>query len=213
MTKNVEERVGIFAGTFDPVHAGHISFALQAIADAKLGRVVFLPERWPRFKAPKEHYAHRVAMIKHAIRPYQNMSVLELPDKNFTIKRTLPSLKKKLKSDTLIMLIGSDVLLNMPEWSNFDVLMNDTELVIGTRADDVPRDIKKTIKTWEFQPRKLFIIKSQDPHISSTKVRGAIAKQAQTHGLLQSVQSYAKANWLYVSIEHAVEKKGKNKKQ
>lgn len=203
----VANRIGIFAGTFDPVHAGHISFALQAISEAKLDRVVFLPERIPRYKAPKEHYAHRVAMIRRAIKPYQNMSVLELPDKHFTIKRTLPALRKKLKSDDLVMLVGSDVLLNMPEWPNFEIMMSESDLVIGTRADDEPHDIKKIVKTWEFQPRKLSIIRSQDPHISSTKVRQAISKQSQTHGLLQSVQAYAKDNWLYVSIEHAVKNK------
>ncbi|HSW79635.1 MAG TPA: nicotinate (nicotinamide) nucleotide adenylyltransferase [Candidatus Saccharimonadales bacterium] len=201
-------RIGIYGGTFDPVHAGHISFALQAITEAKLDKVVFLPERQPWHKSPKEHYAHRVAMIKRAIRPYENMSVMELPDKKFTIKRTLPSLQKKLKSENLVMLVGSDVLINMPEWSNFDILMAETELFVGTRADDDPHDIKKIIKTWEFQPQKLHIVRSQDPHVSSSKVRSAIAKQTQAHGLLQSVQAYAKDNWLYVSIEHAVKNKG-----
>lgn len=207
MTQQASQRIGIYAGTFDPIHTGHISFAKQVIEAAKLNRVVFLPERVPQYKRPKEHYAHRVAMIKRAIRPYQNMSVLELADKHFTIKRTLPSLQKKLKSKNLVLVVGSDVLLSMPEWPNFEILMNETELAAGTRADDEPHNIKKIVKTWEFRPKKLYVIRSQNPHVSSTKVRKAIASQTPTHGLLQSVQRYAKDNWLYVSIEHAVRNK------
>jgi nicotinate-nucleotide adenylyltransferase len=209
-SKRSNPRIGIFAGTFDPIHAGHISFSLQAISEAKLDQIVFLPERIPRFKAPKEHYAHRVAMIKRAIKPYQTMSVLELPDKHFTIKRTLPVLQKKLKVDRLVLLVGSDLVINMPEWPNIEILMNETELVVGTRADDEPRDIKKIIRTWETQPIRLNVIRSQDPHVSSTIVRNAIAQKSQAQGLLQSVHSYAKDNWLYVSIERAV--KDKNNK-
>lgn len=201
------QRVGIYAGTFDPVHVGHIAFALQAMKVARLDEVVFLPERVPRRKHPSEHYAHRVAMLKRAIKPHPNMSVMELVDKRFTPKRTWPELKKILPSTRLVMLVGSDVIEHMPEWPNLEILLSDCELVIGTRRADEPGVIQKFIATWPQQPLKLHIIRSHAPHVSSTEVRGAIGKQAQTHGLLASVHSYAKANWLYVSIEHAINKK------
>ena len=64
------KRIGIFAGTFDPVHKGHISFALQAIEAAGLDEVVFLPEPRPRHKQSVTDQSHRIAMINLAIKAY-----------------------------------------------------------------------------------------------------------------------------------------------
>ena len=83
-------RIGIYSGTFDPVHIGHITFALQAMKTARLDQIVFLPERMPRRKQSAEHYGHRAAMLERALRPYPSMGVLELADKSFTIARTWP---------------------------------------------------------------------------------------------------------------------------
>jgi nicotinate-nucleotide adenylyltransferase len=69
-------RIGIYSGTFDPVHSGHISFALQSLKAAKLDKVYFLPERRPRNKQQVEHFGHRVAMLKRAIKPYPEFNVL-----------------------------------------------------------------------------------------------------------------------------------------
>jgi nicotinate-nucleotide adenylyltransferase len=207
MNKQRKLRIGVYAGTFDPVHVGHVAFALQAIKAAGLDSVIFLPERVPRNKNPSEHYAHRVAMLKNAIKPHPDLSVIELVDKHFTIKRTLPELQKILPDAALIMLAGSDVIRHMPEWPNIEILLRDCELVVGTRRRDQPEDIRKIIAGWPQQPVKLHIIRSHAPNVSSTDVRGAIGKQSHTHGLLSSVHAYAKANWLYVSIDNALRKK------
>jgi nicotinate-nucleotide adenylyltransferase len=201
------KRIGIYSGTFDPVHAGHIAFALQAIKAAQLDEVVFLPERSPRNKHASEHYAHRLAMLKRAIKPYPNMSVLELADKNFNVKRTLPQLQNICNGADLIMLAGSDVLAHMPDWPNIDALLQNCELVIGARAKDEPAMIRTLVSAWPRQPRRLHIVQSYAPHVSSTRVRGALAQRKHTSGLLSSVHTYARANWLYVSIEHAINKK------
>src|ERR1700712_538230 len=103
-------RIGIYAGTFHPVHAGHITFALQALEAAQLDMVYFMPERRPRHKQQVEHFAHRVAMITRAAKPYQYFDVLEFVDVNFSIERTLPALQQRFAGDELVFLFGSDVL-------------------------------------------------------------------------------------------------------
>src|SRR4051812_40769392 len=82
------KRIGIYAGTFNPVHTGHVAFALQAVKEANLDEVYFVPERQPRGKAGVEHFGHRVAMLKRALRPYKQFDVLELVDVNMTVNRT-----------------------------------------------------------------------------------------------------------------------------
>src|SRR5581483_3364510 len=90
----IMKRIGIYSGVFDPVHAGHIGFALQAVERAGLDKVYFLPERRPYHKQGVEHFGHRVAMLKRATRPHPALSVLELEDISFTVERTLPKLQK-----------------------------------------------------------------------------------------------------------------------
>ena len=201
-------RIGIYAGTFDPVHVGHITFALQAIKNAKLDRVVFLPERFPRRKRGAEHYGHRVAMLKRATAPYPNMAVMELADKYFTVARTWPQLQAAFPEDTLAVLIGTDVLTHITTWPKVEAMLPNAELIVGTRAGgDQPGEIALIVRTWPVRPKQLHIVESHAPQVSSTSVRQALAKRSHTHGLLTSVRAYARANWLYVSIEQALHNK------
>ncbi len=207
MARIKKPRVGIYSGTFDPVHTGHITFALQAIRTAQLDEVVFLPERIPRRKQAAEHYAHRLAMLKRAVKPYPNMSVLELVDRHFTVKRTWPKLQAIFANAEIALLAGSDVIEHLPDWPNANALLRECELVVGVRAEADLAVIRGAVNTWPVKPRRLHVVPAHAPHVSSTLVRGALAERSHTHGLLSSVKAYSKANWLYVSIEHAINKK------
>src|SRR3982751_4027627 len=113
---NHRSRIGIYAGTFDPVHAGHIAFALQAMERADLDSLCFLPERRARTKQGVEHFGHRVAMLRRATQPHPKFSVLELDDVSFTVERTLPALYKRFPQTQLIFLFGSDAVEQLPNW-------------------------------------------------------------------------------------------------
>src|SRR3569623_1388715 len=120
--KGDPSRVGIYAGTFDPVHAGHISFALQALEAAQLDQVCFLPERKPRGKEGVEHFGHRVAMLRRAIKPYRQFSIIELVDISFSVEQALPELQRLFPQAQLVFLFGSDVVTNVPQWPHADKL-------------------------------------------------------------------------------------------
>lgn len=197
---NQKLRIGIYAGTFDPIHAGHIAFALQAIDKAKLDEVVIVPERRPRFKDAPEHYGHRTAMVKRAIRPHKRLSVLETVDAHFTVKKTLPQLRNIFGDAELVFLVGSDVAEHVPDWYNSDVLLESCELVVGVREGESPRLIQRVIQTWQQQPKNLHVFASYDATVSSGSVREALRAGSYTKGLLQSVSKYARHNWLYVSV-------------
>src|SRR4051812_33685276 len=126
-------RIGIYAGTFDPVHAGHVTFALQAMEAAGLDKVYFLPERRPRNKQHVEHFGHRVAMLKRAAQPHPQFEVLELVDVSFSVERTLPKLRQQFADDELVFLFGSDVVVSLQSWPKSELLLKDNELVIGLR--------------------------------------------------------------------------------
>lgn len=194
------KRIGIYAGTFNPVHAGHVAFALQAIETAKLDMVYFLPERQPRHKTGVEHFAHRVAMLKRAARPYSRFDVLELDDVNFTPERTLAKLRRKFGLNQLVFLFGSDVVASMPEWPKVERLLQENELVIGLRDHNNRPAVERQIDTWPIEPRAVKIFASYAPDVSSGRVREALRRRSHTRGLLASVRRYSDHNWLYVSL-------------
>lgn len=194
------KRIGIYAGVFNPVHAGHIAFALQAIKTAKLDGVVFVPERNPRHKPEAEHFAHRVAMLKRAVRPHPAMAVLELVDRRFSVQRTWPQLEAVFAADELVLLAGSDAALQMPYWHRSERMLRNCELVVGVRdTHDVP-NVQLLITAWQQPPKRLHIFESFAADVSSSDVRQALRQRQETKGLLQSVQQYARHNWLYVSL-------------
>jgi len=194
------QRIGIYAGTFNPVHAGHIAFALQAMKTAKLDKLYFLPERRPRHKQGVEHFGHRVAMLKRASRPYPKFDVLELDDVSFTTKRTLPKLEQLFPGARLVMLIGSDTAQYMQEWPLIDKLCERSELIIGIRQGFDTEVTRRTVAAWPVRPLATYIFESHAPHVSSHHVREALRARSYTQGLLSSVSRYSDHHWLYVTL-------------
>jgi nicotinate-nucleotide adenylyltransferase len=194
------KRIGIYGGTFNPVHTGHITFALQSIVDAELDQVIFLPERQPRDKIGVEHFGHRTAMLSRAIKPHPNLAVLELADKSFTYGQTWPQLKTLFPGAKLIMLMGSDVALSLPNWPHSAELIRDTELIVGLRNHS-SKEIAEIINKWDTRPSFVYLLNCYAPEVSSSSIRTALRQSQTTKGLLASVKQYSKHEWLYVSID------------
>jgi nicotinate (nicotinamide) nucleotide adenylyltransferase len=167
---------------------------------AKLDGVVFVPERNPRFKPEAEHFAHRVAMLKRAIRPHKKMAVLELVDRRFSVGRTWPQLESIFAGDTLVLLAGSDVALHIPEWPRAARMLSTCELVVGVRNYHELTEVAQHIMAWEVTPLNLHIFESYAADVSSGAVREALRERTEAKGLLRSVQQYAQRNWLYISL-------------
>ncbi len=190
-------RIGIYSGTFDPVHAGHIAFALQAATAAGLNRVYFVPERAPRGKRHVTHYAHRVAMIRRATRPYTQLDVLELEDKTFSVAHTLPRLRRDFPQSELVYLCGSDVIAHMAQWPHVARFLQQVELCVGRRGNETQLSIEQMLKTLP-PPLRVTFFDSHAPAVSSSQVRAALREKRGVRGLLASVKVYAAQEWLYL---------------
>jgi nicotinate-nucleotide adenylyltransferase len=182
------------------VHIGHVTFALQALEEANLDEVVFVPERKPRNKQSTEHFGHRAAMIRQAVKPHAKLSLLELVEARLSTNRSLPHLRRIFPEAELILLVGSDVLPTMPKWPGIDRLLTQTELVVGVRQGESPEAMQLHVATWGTQPQKLYVFNSFAPAASSSKVRGHLRTGRKAHGVLASVRRYSVKNWLYVRL-------------
>lgn len=197
------KRIGIFSGSFDPVHKGHVAFALEAIVSAQLDLVYFVPETVPRGKEGITHISHRVAMLKLATRAHPKLRVLELPDKRFSVASTLPRLRRRFHNDQLVMLLGSDVverLGDVSKWPMAGEMFSQVGLVVGMRRGG---DLSVVLDQASAMPKplpELHILETQEMGVSAGAVRDVLRTGKAPKEVLRSVASYAKAHWLYASV-------------
>lgn len=196
-------RVGIFSGTFDPIHAGHISFALAAAEASGLDKVYFLPEQQPRRKSGVTHYAHRIAMLKLALQPYQKLEILELPDRQFTVRSSWPRIKKRFGDADMYQLIGSDMLGLLAstdavrQWPGYERFLSEVSLIVGVRDEVASEQADEWLAQLRVDGK---IVETGNSHISSSAIRRSLMQGKEHKELLQSLHDYIDQNWLYVSI-------------
>ncbi len=127
-------KVGIYSGVFDPIHKGHLAFANAAIDKGFVDEVVFLVEPTPRRKQHVSALRDRMNMVWLATHTNPRLGLYDLQQQTFTVRDSLPELEKEFGN--IVMLIGSDLALDVPHWPDFDVLQRNVQFVIGLRSND-----------------------------------------------------------------------------
>ena len=142
--------IGLFGGTFDPVHRGHLALARAALERCKLHRIHFVPANIPPHKQrqPLSPFIHRFSMLVLATAQEKAFvpSLLEATDEggapvrkdrqekpNYTID-TIRRLKQSFKaSDKLFLLIGMDAFADIAQWHQSEALFRECEFVVASR--------------------------------------------------------------------------------
>ena len=130
--------IGLFGGTFDPVHMGHLILAEQCRAQADLDEVWFLPSYHPPHKAAKEitRFDQRCEMIELATAGHPSFKVerieKELPPPSYTAE-TLSELRRRHPEHELFLLMGSDQLPDLPLWYEPRRVVEQAGLVVVPR--------------------------------------------------------------------------------
>ncbi|MDR2550911.1 MAG: nicotinate (nicotinamide) nucleotide adenylyltransferase [Desulfobulbus sp.] len=139
-------RIGLFGGTFDPVHQGHIELALHVLARCRLDRLLFIPALLPPHKQqPVASFAHRAGMIEAALADCRQTdgrvrcSRIEerLPAPSYTLN-TVRALISEEAGCRYSLVIGADSLLDLPHWHRIDELLQTVDLIVVKR-DEIDR--------------------------------------------------------------------------
>lgn len=186
----MEGMIGIFPGTFDPVHNGHITYCTEALRLGLEG-VILLPEREPRGKPGVSDFGHRLAMLRLATAAHPRLEVVALSHPQFTVVRTLPELRRRY-GDKLALLVGSDVATTLASWPKIDTLLRDVMLIIALRRDDTRAQIEAGLRRVSATARFVCIASPELSTNSST-----IRRQGDVTALHPAVQTYVAKHALY----------------
>jgi len=153
--------IGLFGGTFDPIHLGHMALARAAAERFGLRQILFVPVSVPphKQKQPITPFAHRYAMVALATAGHKTFipSTIEAPPEdelqttpNYTID-TVRGVKRKLKrADRLFFLIGIDAFQEIAKWHDAEQLFRECEFIVPSRpgysladvANCLPEDLR-----------------------------------------------------------------------
>ncbi len=191
-------KIGIYSGSFDPIHVGHIEFALEAIEEMALDKVFFLPDVMARGKSTLSAIEAREAMIRLGIESYPKLKLLLLDDEVFTVSYTLPKLQSRFEGSELVFLMGSDIVHGFTyRWDGLKELLQNVSLAVGLRADDETEYTSEIIETIarEYGVHANYkIIKAPRMNLTSTKVRSGTHTIEDVH---PKVADYIKSKRLY----------------
>lgn len=162
------KRIGIFAGTFDPIHEGHISFALATIDTAGLNEVLFLPERLPPHKVGVSAIEKREKQILQATANNPYLQLYSTPLSPITYKELLPLVTRDFPNSAFYLLTGSDVAMNISQWKNIDQLVKDWPIIIGLREGQPEDEVRKIL---EVIGASFSLVRTSHAHVSSSQYK------------------------------------------
>jgi nicotinate-nucleotide adenylyltransferase len=194
-------RTGLFGGTFNPLHNGHIHLARQAFSSLGLDRLIFIPSNIPPHKDPDELCSNedRLGMCRLAVEDYGfEVSDYEMQrgGKSYSVY-TAEYFSRLYPEDELFLLVGSDMFLSFDKWFRFeDILKMVTLAVISRECDDFSELAEKSVSLGVYG--KTQVIDVPPYPVSSTEIRKKIkTKEDFSCYLPEKVVQYIRLKNLY----------------
>ena len=182
-------RLGLYGGSFDPIHHGHLILARQALEDLSLDRIIFIPAAESPFKLnhSSASAADRFAMVQLAVEgePAFLVDPLEIDRQapSYTID-TARAYHAQHPGDRLFFLVGEDHVAALPKWNEFEELGRLVQFAILSRSD-LPLQVKYPVVRRRFD-------------VSSTEVRNRVANDLPISYLVpEKVLRYIQERKLY----------------
>lgn len=173
-------RIGIYGGSFNPVHNGHIHLAETALNELSLDRIYLVPSRISPHRSSDEYASgeDRMNMLRLACRADERLMTCdyELTNKrrSYTVY-TVEEFKRQFPDDELFLLVGSDMFMCFETWKDFEKIMSSVTLAVASRNNgDEEQLSQKAEELRNFG--KICICSAPAVEISSTQIRKKIVK-------------------------------------
>ncbi len=191
-------KIGIYSGSFNPVHEGHIALCDYLVQEGVMDEVWLIrsplnPLKAANTLAPDED---RQKMLELAIEGHRGLKACciedTLPKPNYTIN-TLQALQKLFPGEEFHLIVGMDNWLIFDRWRAYDTILQDFHLIVYPR----PGYETSTPASLEALTSHVRIVEAPQYDISSTEIREAIAKGEETKLMNAKVLEYIKEKALY----------------
>lgn len=209
------KRIGLLGGSFDPIHAGHLQLARDAIDALALDELRFVVAAQPWQKAHVSASSHRLRMVELALanepvprraRMTIERCELDRSGPSYTID-TLIQLRAALGPDVcLVLVMGSDQWSNLPTWHRHAELTRYASIAVAERAGDVPREAPGAPPAAPLPPAaaltapsgQIVSFRMRPQPTTATTLRAALRSGSPIDDLLPAaVLAYIRANHLY----------------
>lgn len=185
-TRNAEPKFGLFGGSFDPVHKGHLALARAALRELKLDRVYFVPARKSPLKtdSPSASARDRLTMLRRALRGEPRFKIedweLRRPGPSYTYK-TLRSFRRRFPGAQWHLLVGGDSLKFFTRWRRWEELLERGRLAAGLRRGvglgPVPASVRSRVR----------FLKARLPRASSSEIRERLRRGRSVRSFVPAV--------------------------
>lgn len=145
------KRIGIFGGTFNPIHLGHLSAATIAFKQFKLDKIKFIPQENSLHKTNLIPFHHRYQMLRLALTQYPHFQVSSW-EKNGdgfftnTLKHLVSLHSQKTNFYQFYFIIGSDTHQQISTWSNLPQILSLADFIVIDRTNISSSQIRENIK-------------------------------------------------------------------
>lgn len=174
-------RCGIFGGSFDPVHRGHLFVADDVRASFSLDRVVFVPANRSPFKPEAgASGAQRIEMVRLAVEGLQwaDASSVEVgrPAPSYTID-TLKHIKKCLPETELFLIIGADALAEFASWRDPEGILDAATLIAVSRPGFTLDSSRSLSDLLDGPQHRVVLHQTASPDTSSREIRARVRER------------------------------------
>ena len=177
-------KIGLYFGSFNPVHHGHLIIASHVVQSTALDQVWFVvsPQNPLKPAAGLLNEYHRLFLIKAAIDGENHLRAsdfeFKLPKPSFTID-TLTYMKEKFPMHDFSIIMGSDSYQNLPRWKNYELLLKNAEFYVYIRAgfEKIP----------EYRNAQVHILDAPLLQISATHIRNMLKEGKSVRYLVPDV--------------------------
>ena len=197
------QRIGIYGGTFNPVHIGHIRAAKYAIEALKLDKLLLIPNRTTPCKQGSDSVdpQQRLTMLRIAVSSCEKMEVsdVELTREGISYTfLTLQQLRCEYPDAELVLLLGSDMFCGIHNWKNADELLRNAHLGVFCRGGrKEAAAIQEQKERLEAMGASVQLLQNPVTDISSTQLRRLLIFRCASPFLPEGVEAYIREHGLY----------------
>ncbi len=198
------ERIGIYTGTFNPVHLGHLRAARYAREMLRLDRVLLIPDGiMPHKNLPQDSAdaQQRLAMLRLALAGEQGLEASDLALRREGVTytwQTVAQLREEHPDAQLFLLVGSDMLENLHQWRGVDGIFTEAAVAVLNRGGkDEQQRLRSSLEVLSQKGARVTVLDNPVTDISSTQLRRMLVFRCASAFIPEKVGTFIYENGLY----------------